>query len=78
MGTSESVAEGDNVNAEEKVDKLKIRRTNMAARDLGFSFLIDGNMADEYMSMGLSTNNNFHTGFKVSFYLLKILPILNK
>lgn len=45
----------------------EIRSTNMASKDLGFSFLIHANLADEYKTLSdeLRTSNNFFQGFEV-------------
>ena len=53
---------------EETVGGYTILRTNMAGQDLGFSFLIDANVMDEFKNLWDElTTNNFYIGFKVWF-----------
>lgn len=72
--------EANSENLEDKEDRndkeYKILRTNMAAQDLGFSFLIDANPIDEFKNRwkevynggDVSTTNNYYIGFKVCTY----------
>ena len=79
-GETETLEEGLNLEAnldtseviqeleEETVGGYTILRTNMAAQDLGFSFLIDANAMDEFKNeWDELTSNSFYIGFKVWF-----------
>ncbi|XP_023328627.1 pickpocket protein 28 isoform X2 [Eurytemora carolleeae] len=64
---------------EETVGGYTILRTNMAAQDLGFSFLIDANAMDEFKnSWNELTSNNFYIGFKVLVHSPHEFPDVTK